>query len=264
MRHSGEVRVRGVLSVISPGSRPAQEDFLVSMPEKGVFSIGDGLGAGGAGQMAAQIGCEASASFLVRNSGDSDATLPFILRRYFTLEANMVFNSLIHANREICNFNRTRDISRKGGASVLTAFVERGFVALGTAGLCSARLYRGDQPPALLNRPRGYRNLENPTEELAGFLDAQAVHGDVPMMALGLHDEFEPEVFEFKVRSGDWLLLHTDGVPARVARLISEARREVEQGNESERVLEGLQSSLRGALSGPEVSDNASILLAFF
>ena len=84
------------------------------------------------------------------------------------------------------------------------------------------------------------------------------------MMALGLYEDFEPEVFEFKVRSGDWLLLHTDGVPARVEELISGARREVEQGMDSSRVLESLQAALRGALGEPGVSDNASILLAFF
>jgi serine phosphatase RsbU (regulator of sigma subunit) len=84
------------------------------------------------------------------------------------------------------------------------------------------------------------------------------------MMSLGLHEEFEPEIFEIKVRSGDWLFLHTDGVPSQAAQLISAARREAEQGGDPAQVLESLQATLKVALGGPEVSDNASILLIFF
>jgi len=243
-----------------------QEDYWVSLPEKGVFAIADGLGAGGGGQHAARIGCEASSAFLVRNSGDSDATLPFILRRYFTLEANMVFNALIHANRELGNHNRKLDISRRGGASVMTALVDRGYVALGSAGLCSARLYQGEGAPVLLNRPRSYRNLVHPGLEHSGYREAQSALGDIPMMALGFHEDFEPEILEFKVRQGDWLVLHTDGVSVETEKVILRARKEAAQGAAGEQVMSLLQSDLRRAVS-PEDSlgvDNASILMVFF
>lgn len=34
----------------------------------------------------------------------------------------------------------------------------------------------------------------------------------VPLMAMGMTEDLEPEILEFRVRPGDWLLIQTDGV----------------------------------------------------
>jgi serine phosphatase RsbU (regulator of sigma subunit) len=31
-------------------------------------------------------------------------------------------------------------------------------------------------------------------------------------MAMGISEDLEPEIFEYRVRPGDWLLFHTDGL----------------------------------------------------
>jgi serine/threonine protein phosphatase PrpC len=226
------------------GARSEQEDFNLALPEKGVFVVADGFGSSGAGARASRVACEAAANFLVRNSGDSDATLPFVMRRYFSLEANMVFNSLIHANRELTAANRDKSISRRGGASVLAALVERDFLAMAGAGVCSVRLFRGGEDPVLLNRPKTYMSLR------------------------GLYEDFEPEVLELHAEPGDWVLLHTDGLSRRQLETCVEARANWLSGGEQEVLLSRLKSTLSRSASEPagktQFADNTSFLLLFF
>ena len=35
-------------------------------------------------------------------------------------------------------------------------------------------------------------------------------------MAVGMADDLEPEIVEYKIRPEDWLVLHTDGMPKSV------------------------------------------------
>ncbi len=259
--------LRGVLSGSIQGARSEQEDFNLALPEKGVFVVADGFGSSGAGARASRVACEAAANFLVRNSGDSDATLPFVMRRYFSLEANMVFNSLIHANRELTAANRDKSISRRGGASVLAALVERDFLAMAGAGVCSVRLFRGGEDPVLLNRPKTYMSLRGPNGH-GGLANADSGRQDIPLMALGLYEDFEPEVLELHAEPGDWVLLHTDGLSRRQLETCVEARANWLSGGEQEVLLSRLKSTLSRSASEPagktQFADNTSFLLLFF
>jgi serine phosphatase RsbU (regulator of sigma subunit) len=40
-------------------------------------------------------------------------------------------------------------------------------------------------------------------------------------MAVGMAEDLEPEIFEYRVKPGDWLLFHTDGVGAETCRQIA-------------------------------------------
>src|SRR5690348_26492 len=108
---------RAVVTFMSKGVRAGQEDFLLVDKEKNIFVVADGFGGPVPGAEAAKAACEAVRSFLFKEAGDREATLPFVLRTYFSLAGNVLFNSLIHANKKLKDANRKKNVHEKGGAS---------------------------------------------------------------------------------------------------------------------------------------------------
>lgn len=204
------IRAREASVFLAQGKRPAQEDHAVTSSEKGIWVIADGFGGPRGGQVAAQTACEAVRTFLVKEAGDLEATLPFVLRTYFSLGGNVLFNALIHANKKVTQLNREKDVHERGGASVIAGFVDGDLLALGTVGGCTAWLFRDNRSVELV-MPRTYARMcdpfeKNTSDEAANF----------PLASLGTSNDLEPEIFEVRLRPGDWILLQSDGLPAEV------------------------------------------------
>jgi serine/threonine protein phosphatase PrpC len=203
------IRVRAASTFTSKGARPAQEDHALSVQEKGIFVVADGFGGPLPGAQASKTACEAVRSFLVKEAGDREATLPFVLRSYFSLAGNVLFNALVHANHKVGIMNKGKDVHERGGASVLAGYLDGDLLALANVGGCTAWMLRQGKGAELVT-PRTYGRLCNPFE---------SDHGEelkVPLMALGMTEDLEPEIFEYRVRAGDWLLFHTDGLTAEL------------------------------------------------
>jgi serine/threonine protein phosphatase PrpC len=243
-------KVRAVSTFSSKGARPAQEDHVLSLQEKGIFVIADGFGGPGPGAQAAKLACEAVRGFLFKEAGDLEATLPFVLRSYFSLAGNVLFNALIHANHKVRGLNRGKGIHERGGASVLAGFLDGDLLALANVGGCTAWLVRGGKSTELVT-PRTYGRLCDP------FQGEEREDLRVPLMAVGMADDLEPEILEYRVRPDDWLILHTDGVSAEVREKIV--------------ALQGRHSSPHAAneeaisvLNQCRFNDNASLSLIVF
>lgn len=227
------------------GSSAAQEDFVLGRQERGLFVVADGFGGASAGYQAAKAACEAVLSFLQKEAGDLEATLPFVLRSYYSLAGNVLFNSLIHANERVNSLNQKKtSANEKGGASVVAGFFDEGLFALANVGCCSAWMIREQRLQELVT-PRSYARLRDPFVVDPGPDDA------IPLMAMGTAIDLEPEIVEFQVRPGDLVLLQTDGV--------RDATREL--------LLENISSSpeeLEALLRETDYVDNASFALVRF
>jgi serine/threonine protein phosphatase PrpC len=153
-------------------------------------------------------------SFLIKEAGDLEATLPFVLRSYFSLAGNVLFNALIHANQKVRLLNQGKGVHERGGASVLAGYLDGDLLALANVGGCSAWLIRGGVAAELVT-PRTYGRLCDP------FASDPPLDMRVPLMSLGMAEDLEPEIFEYRVQEGDRLLLHTDGVSSSVREQIA-------------------------------------------
>jgi serine/threonine protein phosphatase PrpC len=245
--------VRAVSTFTSQGERPGQEDHILCVREKGIFVIADGFGGPAAGALASRTACESVRGFLFKEAGDLEATLPFVLRSYFSLAGNVLFNALIHANRKVRRENRDKGVHERGGASVLAGFLDGDLLALANVGGCSATLVRGGRSVELV-MPRTYGRLVDPFDRQPGGDRAER---DVPLMAVGLAEDLEPEIFECRVRPGDWLLLNTDGVSSEVMGWLSEIQR-------TETSPEAATEAANTLLEQIRFRDNASVLLIIF
>ena len=200
-----EIQTVSVFS--SKGSRSAQEDHVLVNKKKSAFMVADGFGGPVAGALTAKNACEFIRGFLEKEAGDLEATLPFVLRGYYSLAGNVLFNALIHANREILRLNSGQHIHEKGGASVIAGFMDNGILALANVGACSAWLFRNGKIIELV-LPRTYSRLLYPEQ-----VDSVSLF-DSPLMAMGMTSDLEPEIVEYRIQSGDWVLLQTDGLRA--------------------------------------------------
>jgi len=191
------------------GGAPSQEDFVVGKKDRGLFVVADGFGGSGPGAVASQTACEAVLGFLEKEAGDLEATLPFVLKTYFSLAGNVLFNALVHASRKVSALNKNKSLNERGGASVLAGFLDEDVLALANVGTCSAWLVRGGRSTELVT-PRSYSRLIDPVS-VDPHPDRSA-----PLMAMGVSEDIEPEIFECRVCPGDWVILQTDGVTGDV------------------------------------------------
>jgi len=197
--------VRAQCLFTAQGDRPAQEDHVLANRDKGIWIVADGFGGAQAGAEVSRAACEAVKGFLEREAGDLEATLPFVLRSYFSLAGNVLFNALIHANRKAVTLNRGKNVNEKGGASILAGYLDGDLLALANVGACTAWLFREGRGTELV-QPRTYGRLCDPFSE-----QINPVH-QVPLAAVGMAEDLEPEIIECRIRPGDWLLLQTDGL----------------------------------------------------
>jgi protein phosphatase len=245
------LRILSHLTHSTQGTRPAQEDFILSRPESGILMLADGFGGPQAGASAARTACESVAGFLIKEAGDQDATLPFVIRSHFSLAGNVLFNALVHANRKVLRENGARNVHEKGGASVVAGFVDGNLLSLANVGGCLAWLIR-DGRAAELVAPRSYARLLDPlSRKVPPGLDA-------PLTALGTCDDVEPEIFEYRLQPGDWVVLHSDGFPAELI---------VELGHIQQKKLnpESASAEAKTLLEyAPATEDNRSISISIF
>jgi serine/threonine protein phosphatase PrpC len=180
------------------------EDRILSVPAERILVVADGFGGTSRGQAkpVAERACAAIREFLVHEAGDLEATLPFVMRSYFSLAGNVLFNALIHANRLLVGANSGKSVHEKTGVSLAAAFLDGETLSIASVGGCSAWFIReGRRTPLLI--PRTWGRLVDPTR-----VD-RSPEARIPLMALGISEDLEPEVVEVRIRSGDRLWLGT-------------------------------------------------------
>jgi serine/threonine protein phosphatase PrpC len=244
------IPVQAISTFASKGRRPAQEDYLLTDREKGMFIIADGFGGPIPGQQAAKTACESIQHFLYKEAGDLEATLPFVLKNYFSLAGNVLFNSIIFANKKVNALNKGKNIHEKGGASVLAGFIDGDLLALANVGVCSSWLFREGRSTELVV-PRSFGRLRDPFD-----LDSSTEYR-VPLMALGMYENLEPEIVEYRIFAGDWLVLITDGILSQVIEQIAIIQ------NKNEDLAVAAQE-VGNYLNSIQFEDNASISLVIF
>lgn len=248
-KHPG-LKIKATYTYLHSGRRSDQEDYALVMEDKRIFAVADGFGGPGPGAMASKTACESIKNFLFREAGDNDATMPFVLRSYFSLAGNVLFNSLIHANLKVKKLNLKKAIHERGGSSILAGFMDGDHLALGNVGVCSAWLFRGHQLCELVT-PRSYARQMDPIQ-----VDGKE-QLNIPLMALGISDDLQPEIVEYQMFAGDWLLLQSDGVTEPVRQAILELK--------SSSAADVDQSEQLGKILGDfNYGDNAALVLVKF
>lgn len=203
------IRAYGAVSDAGP-VRPLNEDAYLAVPERQLFGIADGLGGSGIGDVAAKKCLDDVKYFVEHGLGDSEVTLPFVYRSYYTAGANLMFNAFLYANNQLYQENRKCPMGGRGAASVMFVFFEGRHMTLANVGVCNAYLIRRGRVQGLV-RPRSYNTLKGT------FQGSHNPKWAYPLAALGQARDLEPEILELNTQKGDLILLATDGVYPRLS-----------------------------------------------
>ena len=98
--------------------------------------------------------------------------------------------------------NTGKSVHEKGGASVVAAYLDNNTLSLASVGACSAWICREGRFSSLVT-PRSWGRMTQPTDP--GNLPAARL----PLMALGISSDLEPEVVEVRIQPGDWIWVGT-------------------------------------------------------
>ncbi len=174
-----------------------------------LFLILDGYGGSNIGDEAVRVAKETIKKFYTKVGGDPDSTLPFFYSYKYLLEGNTLINSMHCAHESIKSLNAKREMSGKGGASVIGASLSENIMTLVSTGNCLCYLYRRGSLDLIL-RPDN--------QQFLGHDDFEIYYHTIPMSGLGLFEDLHLRVEEVRVLPGDLFVLMTDGVYSRVAR----------------------------------------------
>jgi serine/threonine protein phosphatase PrpC len=192
--------------------RKTNEDAFLAEPERGLFLVADGMGGHNAGEVASQLALEAIRGFLARSADGHDFTWPYGINPSLSFHGNRLITAVKLANRRVFKAGESRDEYAGLGTTVVVALIDDG--QLSFSGVGDSRIY-------VLSQGR----LEQLTQDdswAAAVLGREAGTDRAaiaahPMRhvltnAIGARGEIDVEVSERALKSGDTLLLCSDGL----------------------------------------------------
>jgi len=182
------------------GRRTNNEDSYCQKPELGFFAVADGLGGHEGGEVASQLVLETASTFLAFQEGDEPRS------------GKEVTDTLLQAVRQAHEAVRSQQC---GKLSMMASTVTALLVQDGSAIVCNL----GDSRAFLL-RGGELRRLTKDHTVLAEMEEAgldtknpfAAMHRNSLTGAVGMDASVEPECQRVEVRSGDVLVLASDGL----------------------------------------------------
>lgn len=226
------------------------EDFVEVDLVNNLYMVIDGFGGSNIGDKAAMIIRDSLKRSYTKIASDPDSTLPFFYSHKYLIEGNALINALHVAHQNMTKENDSKNISNRGGGSVISAALAENILTLVSTGNCGAYLYRkGHLATEII--PDSLRSLSR--DRFSSYLHT------VPMSGVGLFEDLHYQVKELKISAGDMVILMTDGVYARLEE--SEIKYTVEKNLDSE--LEIIKELFKLANDRGNLDNQTALILQF-
>jgi len=184
-----------------------EDDVFVDLINK-LYLVFDGFGGAGVGDKMVQKIKDSMKLFYTRASRDPNSTMPFYFSNKYLLEGNALINSLHFAHSVVNKENLEREMSNRGGSSVIAVAQSESLLTVVSTGNCLGLLYSGGTLDVLIN-PDSLQFLSD--DHFTGQ------YSTMPLSGIGLFQDLHLNCREIKVSPGDQVLLLTDGVYSRIA-----------------------------------------------
>ena len=189
--------------------RPQNEDAYMSRADDGLFVVCDGMGGAPAGEVASELAIQAIARGLNGQRGDVPASSPFLPHTTRLLDAVRQSNEFIYGQAQ-------KDPRQAGmGTTVVGAWIREQIAGVAHVGDSRAYLWHDDRLEPLT---RDHSLMEAHIE--AGLVDEgrnlPVEQQNILVRVLGREPAVDVDVTEVPVRSGDYVLLCSDGLTRMV------------------------------------------------
>ncbi|MEO6307366.1 MAG: Stp1/IreP family PP2C-type Ser/Thr phosphatase [Nitrospiraceae bacterium] len=191
--------------------RPHNEDRFVADPLLGLYAVCDGMGGGNAGEIASALAVEAIQAHLVEATRHTDLPLIGPCDATVSAPANRLASAIRTANDAIHRESWSRPAYAGMGTTVVAALLREDVLAIAHVGDSRLYLVRNGTIQALTTdhswvAEQLHKGLI--TEDEA----KQSSRKNIVTKALGVESTVEVELTEVPVKSGDMLLLCSDGL----------------------------------------------------
>jgi PPM family protein phosphatase len=201
--------------------RKSNEDSFAISEDGALFVVADGMGGHAAGEVASRLAVESIERHISGSDPRKEPTIPASFRSPSGDEAGLaaparrVLNAIRLANQEIVRSVR-HDSSKRGmGTTVVIAHIHGSRVYIGSVGDSRAYLVRD----GALSQLTSDHTLVN-EQVRAGALSSQEARRhparNILTRAVGSQEDVEPDLVDQELRSGDLLLLCSDGLTTMV------------------------------------------------
>ncbi len=197
----------------NPGrKRSRNEDFPVSDNELGLFLVIDGMGGHARGDLASQIVGETVHKFIRDTANDRDKTWPYGFDPQVSFNSNRMRTAVAMADRQLAMRISENEQLRGMGATMAGALIDGDQAVISNVGDCRTYLVR-DGRIEQLTRDHSWV-AEQVRNGLIAEGDAKRhpLRNVVTRAVSGAEEKFEIDTRELPLKSGDRLLLCSDGL----------------------------------------------------
>jgi len=180
------------------------EDYYHLDVVNNLFLIFDGFGGAGVGDSTVTFLSDEVAKFYTKLGCDPDLTLPFFFSPKYLIEGNALINSIQYAHQILMKRNnQKKNLSQKGGASIIGAAMSENIMTFACAGNCASYLYRSGHIGSITHPDVLQFHFEGRQNTISHLC---------PSNGLGLFDDLHLQIRELKVEPEDIIIFVTDGV----------------------------------------------------
>ncbi len=185
------------------------------MESKNLYAVADGMGGHSSGEIASKIAVETISDFFRNSEISEDSTWPYAYDDNISFEGNKLKTAVAVANEKIQEYASEHPESRGMGTTVVAVLVLDSRLILCHVGDSRCYLLR-DGKLSLVTSDHSWVN----EQVKLGFLTEEEAQKhpfrNVITKALGTKGEATAEINETEGRSGDLLLLCTDGLNSMI------------------------------------------------
>jgi serine/threonine protein phosphatase PrpC len=222
-----------------------EDGYLYDLSSK-LFVVADGFGGAGIGDVTTQKTLEYVKNFYGKISDDLDSTMPFFYNQNYLLEGNGLMNSLINTHQMIWKENKDKALNERGGCSLIALCQAESILISFCIGNLKQVLVRSGESYTVHHGQRfGHLTRDSYNSSLCNF----------PTTAIGMYQDFEHQIGEYRVREGDTFVVMTDGVYQYLS------AREIEQVISSDRDLAEKSQQLLAMSNERGNLDNQTVLV---
>jgi len=196
--------------------RKTNEDKFISDPEFRLFAVADGMGGHSAGEVASRLAIETVTGFIRRSANGTEFSWPYGLDKTLSFDGNRLRTAVHLANRKVFRTAESSDDYDGMGTTFVGMLVNDGRVSVAHVGDSRVYLWR-DGRLSQITEDHSWVG----EQVRAGVLsDADARRHpwrNVVTRALAGGDDPQVEVSDIEVKTGDRILLCSDGLSGVVA-----------------------------------------------
>jgi protein phosphatase len=191
--------------------RPLNEDSFCSNVDEGLYVVADGMGGHAHGEVASRLAVETIEEFIKLTSGDADVTWPYGIDDNLSLNGNRLKTAIRFANQKLIEHARSSAGCEGMATTVVAVLVDGNLAEVAHVGDSRIYLVRDEQ----ITRVTSDHSWVNEQVQ-SGIINSEQARNhplrNVVTRALGGRPDIEVDMQVLEMKSGDRLLLCSDGL----------------------------------------------------